>query len=85
MPEWKKDWGVWEYTNYGIERAGLYGVGEFGSDIISDVQHGGVGVGALIGPTIEQLADGVQAVGGKKEFAPFALESMPANALYKDL
>jgi hypothetical protein len=85
VPEWKKDWDVMDYTNYGIERAGLYGVGQFGNDVWSDVQRGGVGIGALAGPTIDQISDAVQATGGNKEFAPFVLDAMPANALYSNL
>lgn len=84
-PAWKKNWGVADYVGYGIQRAGLYGVGQFGVDAAEDVRRGGVGIGALTGPTLEQLADGVQAMGGNKQFAPFLLRSMPANALYKDL
>ncbi len=40
------------------------------------------GIGALAGPTIQQLADAVGVLGGRAQFGPFALHSLPANALY---
>ncbi|HOB65284.1 hypothetical protein [Ottowia sp.] len=82
-PEWKKNWGAWDYISNGVERAGLYGVGQFGTDFLQDIQRGGVGVGALAGPTVEQLVQGAQVLGGRREFESFALKSMPANALYR--
>jgi len=83
-PEWKKGWTAADYVGRGIERAGLYGVGQFGMDVASDVERGGSGAFALLGPTVEQLGDAVQVLGGSKQFAPVLLRSMPANALYKD-
>lgn len=84
-PEWKKSWGVAEYVGYGVQRAGLLGVGQFGLDVVSDAQRGGSGIGALAGPTLEQMADAVQLLGGRKQFGPMLLDAMPANALYKDV
>lgn len=83
-PEWKQGWGVTEYVGYGIQRAGLLGVGQFGLDVAEDVGRGGTGFGALSGPTLEQLADAVQLLGGNKQFGPMLLDAMPANALYKE-
>ncbi len=57
-------------------------MGQFGADMLKDVQRGGTGVGALAGPTLEQLGGAASVIGGRTEFAPFALKSMPANALY---
>jgi len=84
QPEWKKDWGVTDDVASGIERSGLYGLWQFSLDAVQDFKHGGSGVGALLGPTIEQLADAAAVVGGLKEFDSFLLKSMPANALYKE-
>ena len=84
-PEWKKSWGVAEYVGYGVQRAGLLGVGQFGLDVVSDAQRGGSGIGALAGPTLEQMVDAVQLLGGRKQFGPMLLDAMPANALYKDV
>ena len=83
-PEWKKGWGVTDYVGYGVQRAGLLGVGQFGLDVAEDVGRGGSGFGALAGPTLEQLADAVQLMGGRKQFGPMLLDAMPANALYKE-
>lgn len=64
QPEWKSGWTLGDYLQSGVERAGLYGVGQFGVDALQDVQHGGSGVGALLGPTVEQLTDAVRVIGG---------------------
>ena len=53
-------------------------------DVASDVERGGSGAFALLGPTVEQLGDAVQVLGGSKQFARGLLRSMPANALYQD-
>lgn len=77
QPAWKRDWGVSDWINSGVERAGLYGVGQFSTDAL----HGNFG--SLTGPTIEQLGDAVSVLGGKERFGDFALKSLPANSLYK--
>ncbi len=82
QPEWKKGWDMVDYTSYGVQRAGLLGVSQFGYDMSVDVQRGGLGIGALVGPTIEQFSDAVQLLGGHKQFSPMLLKAMPANALY---
>jgi hypothetical protein len=85
QPAWKKDWGAMDYAWSGVQRAGLFGVGQFGVDAATDIHRGGIGFGALTGPTIDQITDGAQVVGGQKRFEPWALDSLPANALYKNL
>ncbi len=82
QPQWKKNWGLSEYVHSGIERAGLYGVGQFGTDFVQDVSRGGAGISRLLGPTVEQLADALAVAGGKAQYEPFVMRSMPANALY---
>lgn len=77
QPAWKRDWGASDWINSGVERAGLYGVGQFSTDAL----HGNFG--SLTGPTIEQLGDAVSVLGGKERFGDFALKSLPANSLYK--
>jgi hypothetical protein len=81
-PAWKRDWSTADYLWAGVERGGLLGVGQFAADAVVDVHRGGTGLGHLLGPTVEQLADGVQAVAGQGRFSSFLLKSMPANALY---
>lgn len=83
VPEWKRNWGAGDYLWSGVERAGLLGVGQFRFDALMDLHRGGSGVGALSGPTLEQLADAVRVAGGRAEFRPFAVDSMPANDLYE--
>lgn len=82
QPEWQKGWDIADYVGYGMQRAGLAGVGQFGLDIAKDIHRGGIGIGALTGPTIEQFGDAVQLMGGHKQFGPMLLNAMPANALY---
>ena len=71
-----------DYIESGIERAGLLGTGQFAADAFKDVTRGGSGIGALSGPTIEQLTDAIRVLGGNAQFDRFAIKSMPANALY---
>lgn len=75
-PEWKKGWTFGDYLSNGVQRAGLFGVGQFGLDVQER------GLGALTGPTIEQLSDAVGVMGGREAFGKFALDAMPAHALY---
>ena len=82
QPAWKDGWGPSDYVWSGMERAGLFGVGQFGIDALADVQRGGSGIGALVGPSVEQMTDAVRTLGGREQFKTFALKSMPANALY---
>lgn len=82
QPAWKKDWGPTDYIWSGVQRGGLLGVGQFGVDVVNDIQRGGAGLGAVTGPSLDQLIDGVQVAGGTARFETFALDAMPANALY---
>lgn len=82
-PEWQKGWGPAEYLGYGVERAGLFGVGQFGVDVVQDLHRGGMGVGALSGPTIEQFGDIVSTLGGHKQFGNTVIDAMPANVFMK--
>lgn len=84
QPEWKDGWTLGDYVMSGVERAGLLGTGQFLTDAVQDVQRGGSGVGALLGPTVEQLTDAVRVLGGNAQFDRFAIKSMPANALYAE-
>lgn len=85
QPEWKKGWEMSDYVGHGIQRSGLLGVGQFGYDVVEDMNRGGTGVGALSGPTVEQLIRALEVMGGNREFGPMLLKSMPANALYGGL
>ena len=78
QPDWKEGWTAGDYVWSGVQRAGLLGTGQFMSDAVS---HKG-GLGSLLGPTVEQLSEATQVVGGRSQFAPFAYKALPANALY---
>lgn len=85
QPDFKDGWGIGDYIWSGLQRAGLFGVGQFGIDVATDVQRGGLGIGALAGPTLGQMGDVLELMGGHKQFGPFALHAMPANALYSGI
>lgn len=84
-PDWKAGWTASDYVWSGMERAGLFGVGQFGIDMIGDVNRGGSGFGALTGPTVDQIVDAVGVLGGRRQFDDFAVKSLPANALYAEM
>lgn len=84
QPSWKEDWSMADYAASGAQRAGLLGVNQFALDAFMSVKRGGTGLGVLSGPTLEQMGDAVSVIGGRKQFEPFALRSMPANAVYSD-
>lgn len=75
-PEWKKNWTAGDYIGSGVERAGLFGVSQFRTDLLKG--H----AGSLTGPTLEQLGDAVSTIGGRESFGHFAVKALPANALY---
>lgn len=82
QPAWKQDWDVEDYLSTAVQRAGLLGVGQFGVDALKDLHRGGVGIGALGGPTLGQLGEVASTVGGSRGFEATVLDSMPANALW---
>ena len=84
QPEWKAGWGPVEYVGYGVQRAGLLGVGQFGVDAYENMSRGGLGVTALGGPAIEQLVDVLGTLSGRNQFGDVALDALPANALYSE-
>ena len=84
QPDWKKDWGPVEYVGYGVQRAGLLSVGQFGVDAYENMSRGGLGVTALGGPAIEQLVDVLGTLSGRNQFGDVALDALPANALYSE-
>lgn len=81
QPDYKESWGLSDYLWSGMQRAGLFGVGQFGIDTAKDMQRGGSGLGALSGPTVEQLGDAASTVFGTQQFKTFALNALPANQL----
>jgi hypothetical protein len=83
-PEWKKNWGASDYLGHAVARSGLLGVGQFAVDSYQNVQHGGMGISPLLGPTLEQMVEGVNVLAGTRQFDKFVMRSMPANVLYKD-
>ena len=75
LPAYMQMWTFSDWFVRSIERAGLFGVGQFAID---SIQH----TGSLAGPVLEQLGEGVaSAVSGTT--GNFVIESLPANALAK--
>lgn len=82
QPDWKQDWTLGDYVGSAWQRSGLNGVGQFPMDAFKDLHHGGVGIGALGGPSLGQLSDVVSTVGGNRGVEHTLIDSMPANALW---
>jgi len=82
-PAWQQGWTPADYLEYGVERAGLLGVGQFGMDVAKNIHRGGTGVGALAGPTIEQFGGIVSTLGGHKQFGNTVIDALPANTFVK--
>ena len=86
-PDWKAGWDVGDYLGHAVQRAGLFGVGQFALDTYQGAQRDGPlgALGALGGPTVGQLTDGVEMLAGTQRPGTFLLNSMPANALYSGM
>lgn len=82
QPSYKDGWDAQDYIWSGMQRAGLFGVGQFAIDSATAAHRGGTGLGALAGPTLEQIGDAVSVIGGHKQFGSFVLNAMPANQLF---
>jgi hypothetical protein len=83
QPAYKDDWDTADYVGNGMQRAGLFGVGQFGLDAYKNIKMGGTGAGAVLGPQLEQLGDGLRTIGGREEFGSFVKESAPFSPLVK--
>lgn len=81
LPAYQQDWDAEDFLWNGVQRAGLLGVGQFRADMFKSIRRGGDGIGALSGPTIEQLTDGIRAIGGG-DAGGTVMKALPANALY---
>lgn len=81
VPSSRENWDAMDYLWSGLQRAGLFGVGQFGIDVAKDIHRGGTGFGALSGPTVDQLGDAASVVAGPQQFKTFALNALPANQL----
>ena len=82
QPGYKDSWDFGDYLWSGLQRAGLFGIGQFGIDVAKGIHRGDSGVGALTGPTIEQLGDAASVVAGPQQFKTFAMNALPANQLF---
>ncbi len=82
QPDYKDGWEMGDYVGSAMQRAGLFGVGQIGLDVATDLKRGGSGIGAVAGPALEQLGDAVQTVAGPKQFETFAMDALPANQLF---
>lgn len=74
QPDWKKKWGLGDYVESGVQRAGLLGIGQFALDAKN------MGVGALGGPAVEQVTSAAT----DPAYNTF-VRSLPANPAYRDM
>jgi len=82
-PDYKAGWDMWDYLGHAMQRAGLFGAGQFGVDVGMGIHEGGTGVGALSGPTLGQMWEALEVMGGKGEQpGTFMLHATPANAAF---
>lgn len=82
VPQWKRGWGPGDYIESGVERAGLFGAGQFAVDAAKDVSRGDLFPGSLTGPAIDQLKEAILTVTGREKPVTFAEHSLPAHSLY---
>jgi hypothetical protein len=61
------NWGMLDYIQHGVARAGLYGTGQFAQDAFSDAQHGNLPGTSFMGPSFEHAADAIQTAAGARE------------------
>jgi len=83
QPAYKDGLDMGDYLSNGWQRAGLNGVAQFGVDAYKDIKFGGVGAGALAGPMLEQVGDGLQALGGRHSVSSFVADSLPVSTVAK--
>lgn len=62
---YKKNWTYTDHLLHMMSRSGLFGRSQFTSDVMTDIEHGGTGINAIGGPTIELW--GRIAAGAKKD------------------
>ena len=75
QPAYKDNWDLADYIGSGIQRSGLLMTSQFGLDAYKNLKMGGTGVQALLGPQLEQLADGIETLGGHGSASSLALDS----------
>jgi len=78
----KDSWGWSDHTMNAVQRAGLYGIGQLGEDVIRDVQYGGVGLAPLLGPTLEQAGDIFHATMSDTQDYDM-IKALPAHSIYQ--
>jgi len=83
QPAYKDDWDLGDYIGSGIQRSGLLMTSQFGLDAYKNLKMGGTGVQALLGPQIEQLADGIETLGGRKSVSSTVLDAAPISPIVK--
>jgi hypothetical protein len=71
---YRDNWGVSDYMIQGFERAGHAGKGQFGADIWNDVQRGGTGIQAVMGPAFENFGATLQ--GASREGTSGAVDGL---------
>lgn len=80
LPEWKKDWGPWDFFWSAVQRAGFLGTGQFAYDELKGVSaHNYFNA---LGPTAsfaEHTVSSINKVGGLAEFGRSLVPTSPAD------
>jgi hypothetical protein len=84
-PPYKKDWGVVDYINNGMNRSGLTGTGQFFSGASEDIVRGGGGWESWSGPMAQQIQQGVKAFGTGDSGAikNWMIKALPLQAAFR--
>jgi hypothetical protein len=85
QPDYKQGWDFGDYVGAGMQRAGLFSIGQFGIDALKDMRHGGTGAGPLLGPQLEQVGDALRVMGGRESVGAFVADALPASVLTKSV
>jgi hypothetical protein len=72
-----KKWTAADWLTHGVARAGITGPGQYVLDAPNDLQRGGLGIGAVAGPTAQQLLDLLRAGAGGGDLGSQVLRAIP--------
>jgi hypothetical protein len=83
LPAYQQNWDWLDYLYNGIDRSGLTGAGSLITGIRDDILHGGTGAESAMGPALEQLKNGVSAMGkGDQAKVNWLVKALPGQAVF---
>jgi hypothetical protein len=79
----KEGWTALDWLWRGIQRAGLFGPGQYALDSANDFQMNHFGIESLVGPTGQQLLDFVRASARGEGIGREAVKAIPGVRLFQ--